>query len=124
MKKIGWLLGSTIFLWALLIYPSWLLWGDGAWVQSLTALVLCLLPALAVLIWMKHSIGSPENQVLAVLGGTGLRMFFVLGAGLLLTQALPEIYTESFWGWVGVFYLFVLALETMLILKKNRPLAG
>jgi len=124
MKKIGLLLGSTILLWSLLIFPSWRLWGDAVWLQSLTAMAVCLLPALAVMIWTQRTQGAPEEQVLAVLGGTALRMFFVLGAGLLLSKTMPEIYTESFWGWVAVFYLFVLALETMLILKRNSPQAG
>jgi hypothetical protein len=53
-----------------------------------------------------------------VLGGTGLRLFFVLGAGLVLTGAVPYFQLQSFWVWVLVFYLFTLALEMLLAIRS------
>ncbi len=124
MKKIGWLVGSTVGLWAVLVYPAWLLWGDVVWLQSLAALGLCLVPALVVLAWLVHAGGAPETQVIAVLGGTGLRMFATLGGGLVLTTTLPELFTNLFWAWIAVFYLYILAVETLLVLKRNSPQAS
>ena len=62
--------------------------------------------------------------MVAALGGSGIRLVVALGGGLLLTNALPDTFTKAFWGWLAVFYLFVLALETGLILKKNSSPAG
>jgi hypothetical protein len=120
MKKLGSLTGSTLLLWAILIYPSWRLWGDMVWLQSLTALALCLAPALITMAWTLRVGTVPEKQLVAVLGGTGLRMAFALGGGLLLYRALPEMFTDGFWLWMALFYMFILALETILVLNKNQ----
>ena len=120
MKKLGSLAGSTLILWALLIYPSWRVWGDVVWLQSLTALTLCLVPALLTMAWALWAGNAPEKQLVAVLGGSGLRMVFALGGGLLLYETLPEMFTNGFWLWMALFYMFILALETILVLNKNE----
>jgi len=56
-----------------------------------------------------------------VLGGTGVRMFFVLLAGWMLYQYVPYYQQQSsFLIWLGVGYLFVLALD-MTLLLASRP---
>src|SRR5262245_45444021 len=116
MKKVGWLAGATILFWALLVYPGWLLFGNSIWVARLTALGLCLIPALASLAWtLKTSGGAPEMQLVAILGGSGIRMAIALGGGLLLHETLPEMFANGFWLWMVLFYMFILAIETVLI---------
>jgi hypothetical protein len=119
MKKLGWLVVGTSLLWALLIFPAWLLWGDLVWVQSLSALSLCLVPALITMGWVTAWADVPERQLAAVLGGTGIRLALALGGGLLLYKTLPQTFTDAFWLWMGIFYMFILALETLLIVKKQ-----
>jgi hypothetical protein len=58
-----------------------------------------------------------------VLGGTGVRMAFVLGTALLLHFTVPSFQKQGFWVWLLIFYLFTLALEMVLIVKGN-PAAG
>ncbi len=120
MKKLGSLAGSTILLWGVLIYPSWLLWGNAVWLESSAALGLCLVPALVTLAWALRAGDAPEKQLVAVLGGTGVRLVFALGGGLLLNYALPEMFTTGFWLWLAVFYMFILAVETILVLNKKQ----
>jgi hypothetical protein len=119
MKKLGWLVAATLLLWAALIYPGWLLWGDGVWLISLSALALCLLPAVGTLVWADRS-KDPHMRLVAILGGSGIRMAFALGGGLLLYEMLPEKFPNAFWLWVILFYMFILALETILIVKDKQ----
>lgn len=120
MRKLGTLAGATLLLWGALIYPSWLLWGNSVWVESAAALGLCLVPGMVALTWTLRAGEAPEQQLLAVLGGTGVRLVFALGGGLLLNYALPETFTTGFWLWLAVFYMFILALETILVLSKKQ----
>lgn len=120
MKKLGTLAGSTLLLWGVLIYPSWLIWGNSVWLESATAFGLCLVPGMIALAWTLHAGDAPERQLTAVLGGTGVRLFFALGGGLMLNYALPETFTSGFWLWLAVFYMFILALETILVLSKKQ----
>jgi hypothetical protein len=66
---------------------------------------------------------SPEQQLLMLLGGTGVRLGVVLGAGLVLTTFVPFFGQPSFWLWLLVFYLITLALEVVLVVK-GQPASG
>jgi hypothetical protein len=120
MKKLGSLAGSTLLLWGILIYPCWLIWANTVWLESSVALGLCLVPALVTLAWTLRAGDAPEQQLVAVLGGTGVRLVFALGGGLLLYHTLPEMFTNGFWLWLAVFYMFILAVETFLVLNKKQ----
>ena len=56
--------------------------------------------------------------MLAVMGGTGLRMVFVVGAGMALFYLHPDFNHAAFWIWVIVFYLFTLTLEMVILLVR------
>ena len=57
-----------------------------------------------------------------VLGGTGLRMFFVLAGGMVLYLFVPYFQDEiAFWLWVMVVYPVTLALDVALILCGRPP---
>jgi hypothetical protein len=96
---------------------------DPVVVYSLLAAGLCLFPTGATLLWSNWAWNqSPEQQLLVVLGGTGVRMAVVLGCGLALYSLAPYFQQQSFWLCLLVFYLFTLALEMVLIVK-GRPTA-
>jgi hypothetical protein len=131
--RLGALFGWTLAAWAVAVYPAHLLWGDPevrVWrdpmlFYSLAAAVLCLVPTgltLAWASWAAHQ--SSEQQLMMTLGGTGLRMAFVLLSALVLFFRVPQFHTAGFWGWVLAFYLFTLALETTLILTRRSPAGG
>ena len=111
---------SGLALWALLIGPALWLCGAQAWIESVVALTLCLVPAVVTMLlaeaaWSK----SPDLQVLAALGGSGVRMALVLGLGAILYYRFPETYTPVFWGWLLIFYLVLLAVEVMFLLRPS-----
>jgi hypothetical protein len=119
------LFAGTLSFWLLVAYPARLLWGDAAAVFSGVAALLCLVPMAVTLVWSYRAFhGSPEKQLAAVLGGTVLRMLFVICAGLALCQLHPYFNGRAFWIWVVVFYLFTLTLEMVLLLGRASAKDG
>lgn len=110
---------GTLALWALVAIPARHLWGDEAAAYSAVAAGLCLVPSAATFVWAAWSLRQPPDQqvgvLVAVLGGTGARMFFVLGAGAALWAWLPYFHRPAFWIWLVVFYLLTLTLEMVLL---------
>ena len=85
---------------------------------SASAAALCLVPSVVTLVWAQLSLrGEPHQQVLAVFGGTSLRMLFVIGGGMVLYFAVPAFGFQRFWLWVIAFYLFTLTLEMALLTR-------
>ena len=121
-KGVPLLIAGCTGLWLVLFYPVKLLWGDAAVVFSAVAALICLVPTTATLIWSERSLkAAPEQQMLAIFGGTGVRMVFVIGVGMVLYYSLPLFNDSRFWIWVVVFYLFTLALEmTLLVSRSSR----
>ena len=116
MKSIGLLIAGGIAAWLLLIGPGYLIWENAAFIQSLVALGLCLIPAVGTMAWALRAGHAPDALLLAILGGTGVRLAIVLGGGFLLTKGRPDLFPEDFWIWVGAFYLVFLTLEIVLAL--------
>lgn len=126
-RQLGTLVLASLALWAVLAYPARLLWGSVAVYYSAAALALCLPPAAVTLAWGRRALRqSAERQLLMVVGGTGLRMAGVLGAGLALALLVPYFRQPGFWVAVLVFYLFTLAVEMMLLLGPSSagPVQG
>jgi hypothetical protein len=117
------LLGGSLACWLVLALLA-RRFGDpkAALLCGGVALLLCLVPTALTLVWAGWALRQkPEQQLAAVLGGTGVRLFVVLGAGLALTQWVPYYREQSgFWFWLLGCYLFTLALEMVLVLS-GRP---
>src|SRR5262249_36747094 len=108
-KRVGLLVAGTLLVWAVVADPARVFWGDVAIGYSAVAVVLCLLPAAATLLWAGWvSRHSPEQELLMVLGGTGVRMFVVLGVALVLFLFVPFFGEPSFLLWLSAFYLLTL----------------
>lgn len=115
-RKLGWLIGGTLVLWLMLALPSWLIGGEVALIYSAAAAVLCLAPMTATLVWSQWAMGhAADKQLVAVLGGTGLRMMVVLGGALALHQTVATFQSAGFLIWVVVMYLATLALEVVVL---------
>jgi hypothetical protein len=119
MKALLWLVVGTVAFWGLLTYPSRLLWPDDptfAW--NAAACLLCLVPGALTLAWTTWAYGGqPQQQLVAVLGGTMVRMAFVVAGALVLFMTVPTFAFQRFWLFVIVYYLFTLALEMVLIVR-------
>jgi hypothetical protein len=109
-----------------LLGPAWLLGGArGAGNLSIAA-ALCGVPAIMTLAVVELLAGANfEKQAAAHLGGSILRMGFVLAGAAILVKVFPELVAGGdllFWGWVILFYLFTLAWEVVFIVG-HRPAA-
>jgi hypothetical protein len=124
-KPLAALIAGSLGMWALSAYPAQQLGGNVALVYSTVAAALSLVPAAGTLVWSSWaSKRSAEQQLLTILGGTGLRMAVVLGVGLALYTLVPLFGRSSFWLWVLVFYLFTLTLEIALLMAGQPATRG
>jgi hypothetical protein len=120
-RKVGLLLGVSLLIWAAAAYPTWELGGEQQLLYSAVALVVCLLPTTLSMVWSEWALRkAPEQHLLTVLGGTGLRLFFVLGVSLALGSSLSYFRGGGFLLWVLAFYLLTLTLEVVLLVT-GRP---
>jgi hypothetical protein len=86
------------------------------------AVLLCLVPAALTLLWAAWALKqSPEQQLVAVMGGTGVRLFVVLLAAWVLTRTAPYFREHGFWLWLAAAYCATLALEIALLLVGRVP---
>jgi len=118
MKNLAILVGAPLFLWGVLLYPGWLLWGDEVFLHSGVALGLCLVPAVVTYVMIQRFTATPDARLLATLGGSGIRMGVSLGVGLLLHTKMAEAFPAVFLYWLLVFYLVILALEVGLLVRQ------
>lgn len=122
MKKglLGLVVGTVAF-WGLVTYPARLLWPDDptfAW--STAAAAICLVPSALTLAWTRWAYASqPEQQLLAVFGGTAVRMVVVIAAGMILFLSIKTFAYQRFWIFIVVYYLFTLALEMVIIVRST-----
>jgi hypothetical protein len=108
----------TAGLWLLAALPAWLIAG-GAGLEGLTyALLLCLIPGIVTLQFVKAE-GGPNQALTALLLGMGLRMALVLAGTLVLRLVRPDLGPSAFHVWVIVGYLVTLAVETRLLLTES-----
>ncbi len=113
------LVAGSLGLWLALAYPTRLLWGDLALLQSAAAALICLVPAVLTFLWSQRSLsGPPEQQMAAILGGTTVRLLAVLGVAVTLFLMVPAFAGVGFFVWIVVFYLVTLALEVVLLLRR------
>lgn len=115
-KILGTLIGGAAAVWAPAVLAARILMGERAAVYCTAAMLICLAPALVTLGWAFQTMKYRPAQSFAVIAsGTGVRMTFVLGAGLILNQTVPYFEHISFWCWLAGFYLLMLSLETLLV---------
>jgi hypothetical protein len=124
-RRLLLLVGGALAFWLLVGLPARILGGgDEALVFSGTAVLLCLPPMAATLIWAGLvQDKSAYDQMIMVLGGTGLRIGFVLAGALIVYFTIPYFQGQvAFWIWVLVVYLAALALDVLLMIA-GRPAA-
>jgi len=117
-SRCGLLVAVAVATWLVAAAPAWWLGGRAALEGLTIAAVLCLLPGCLMFLFVSRMVTSDSQMAIVVLGGAGLRMLFVL-AGMLAMQSLrPELGFREFVVWLLVFYLVMLAVETVLVLKR------
>jgi hypothetical protein len=122
LSRCGWLTLATAVLWLVLLGPAWVIAGRDGLIGLSCSAGLCLVPGLIVFALAAKSAASGANVSLVILGGTVLRMMFVLVGMLIVQSADPRLGFREFVVWLLTFYLSMLAIETFLVLM--RPQAG
>jgi hypothetical protein len=118
--RVGQLTAGSLVLWLLLAIPAYFLGGEADVRFAGVAALLCLIPTAMTLLWLDFASGAtPDKQLLAVLGGTGVRMGFVLTVGLVLFHTLESFHAARFLIWIIVFYLATLTLEMVLVVRHQ-----
>jgi hypothetical protein len=98
--------------------------GDTALLYCATAVLICLLPAVATLAWLHRAMQrQPQLAALLALGFSGVRMFAVLAVAIALHLQVPFYHGQAFLVWVLGAYFYLLTAETLLLVV-GRPAAS
>ena len=127
IRRLLFLVGGCAAFWLLVGMPARHLGGgDAAMVYLGTALILCLAPGIVTLIWGEWALRqSSDKQLILVLGGTGVRMGFVLLVGWMLYLWVPYYQRQNgFLIWLLIGYLFTLVLDITLLLASRAEAQG
>ncbi len=111
--------------WLLLALPARALFGaDDAPLLAGVAVLLALIPGVVTLVWADRAFGRDANQQsLALLGASGVRMFGVLVVALLLHLYVTPFQRGGFLLWVAAAYLSLLAAEVVLVVQMRKQAA-
>jgi hypothetical protein len=121
-KSLLFLSTITLLLWAALAYPVSLWLGEGTMLMSAVAVAVCLVPAILSLCWFHWANkGKPEDQLLAMFGGMGIRMLIVVALGMVLYHTVEALHYQRFWLFIIFFYLLTLTLEVTLVVRERGP---
>lgn len=119
LANCGWLTVFALAGWLLLLGPAHLL-GERDGVEGVTwAAALCLVPGWLVFLVSSRFHGLNAQLPVVVIGGTVLRMMFVLVGMVAVQGSRPDLGFREFTLWLLVFYLGMLAAETSLTLKAH-----
>jgi len=120
MRQLVQLLAGSFAIWLAFAIPAWLFADVAALLDTAVACGLCLLPMTATLVWCHWAMGNaPEQQLTAVLGGTGVRLVVVIAGGIALNRMVDALNRPAFLIWVVVFYLATLTLEIVLLVRRQ-----
>ena len=111
------LIGVTFSCWLMVACGAWLMVRPWVVLGSGVAALLCLLPGVLVL-FVAHQLAIDEahKTLMLTVGGSFLRLVFVLGGGLALYNSFSELTIWSLVIWIVLFYLVTLIVETWLLL--------
>lgn len=123
MKSLLLFVAGSLAFGAASLAAAFLMLEWESFVQGAVAFALVFIPAASTLAWVMYSYRStPDMQLLASLGGSGVRMGIVLGGGMVLTSSLPDAFDRPFWAWLVLFYLVMLGFEITLVVRRQPKL--
>jgi hypothetical protein len=123
IARITLLITAALAFVALAGIPTRYLVGDQAFLHCLAAVALCLVPALVTLAGTYAALRrDPRKGGLVALAASGVRMFAVLLVALLLNLQVPFFRPGGFLFWVLFAYLYLVAVEVVLLLAGRQTL--
>lgn len=123
-RALGTVVAGTLAVWTLSAVPVFLVGGSQAMLTSAVAGLVCLLPGAATLaLGLWSSTRDFRWQMVAILGGMGMRMVAVLAAALVLLLGVPWFVEQRalFLILLVLYYLANVAAESYLLLQRYRP---
>lgn len=108
-------------VWLAAAVPAWLLAGVAGLEGLAWSAVLCFVPG-GITLAAVDRLDERKRPVFGMLLGTGLRLAFAVWGGFVIALARPQLRLREFFGWLVLFYLITLAVETRLLLRE-RPTA-
>ena len=117
LRRCGVLTACAAALWVVLAGPAYGLAGMLG-LEGLTySALLCWLPGCLLFIAIPY-FGFAKNNAFAFLASSGLRMFVVLVATVILQEVRADLGLNEFLSWLVAFYSVTLLVETLLIVKS------
>ncbi|MFM9963151.1 MAG: hypothetical protein ACKV2Q_18240 [Planctomycetaceae bacterium] len=117
LRRSGVLTACVAALWVVLAGPAYWLAGNLG-LEGLTySALMCWLPG-CVLFLVIPFFGFAKNKAYVFLIGSGLRMFAVLVATLVMQEFRADLGLKEFLSWLVAFYSVTLLVETLLIVKS------
>ncbi|MEX0702236.1 MAG: hypothetical protein WD069_09090 [Planctomycetales bacterium] len=107
---------AALGLWILLGGPAWMLAGSAGLLGLTISGLLCLVPGWLTLCLASSGRGSAA-PVAMILAATVLRMLVVLAGVLAMRAALPRLGFREFIVWLLAYYLGMLLVETLMIVR-------
>ena len=121
MRSLVFFICGALLFGALSLGIAYAVGNEETLVQGGVAFGLAFVPAALTLGWVVYSYRStPDMQLMASLGGSGVRMAIALGGGLFLTSTQPHVFATPFWSWLVLFYLVLLGFEITLLVWRAR----
>ena len=125
MKSLVHFLGGALLFGALVLGLGYWIAGEEILLPGSVAFALAFVPAAATLAWVTFSYrAAPDMKLLASMGGSGVRMAIALGGGYFLTTYQPQYFDPTFWFWLLLFYLTLLAFEITLLVRQQPDING
>jgi hypothetical protein len=109
--------GTVAVLWGLLLYPAYRIGETDAVFGLSISAALCVVPGWLVFLTASRYRDAGSQLPIVVIGGSVLRLLFVLVGTLAVQGAWPGLGFKDFVLWLLVFYMATLAVETRLMLK-------
>lgn len=117
LRRCGVLTACSAALWVVLAGPAFGVAGKLG-LEGLTySALMCWLPG-CLLFYVIQFFEFTKNKAFAFLAGSGLRMFVVLVATLVLQEFRADLGLKEFLSWLVAFYSVTLLVETLLIVKS------
>jgi hypothetical protein len=125
MKTLLQFVAGALLFGAMALGIGYAVWPEDVLLQGVVAFGLAFVPAALTVAWVVYSFrAAPDMQLIAALGGSGIRMMIALGGGFLLTSARPQLFEQPFWIWLVLFYLSLLGFEIALLVRQQPKLNG
>ena len=121
VRKTLFLLAVLVSSWGLALLPAYLLLGKLGMQGCTLAAVICAVPAIASLLVCEWASGlTPAMLAYCFLGGSVVRVGFVVAADLVVQSSVSGFDLSTFTIWLAIFYFVGLSAEVLLLTNNLK----